>query len=209
MGLLDAEDWTAEWISFKDDSPLAATQTNVVLPAPRHYRKPFSAGKPIRRATVYATALGLYELSINGQPVTDQLFTPGWSDYRKRVYYNTFDVTGLVQQGKNPIGAIVADGWYSGYVAFGLRSGWGPNRSGRTFYGKTPALRIQLEIEYEDGTTNTVVTDPSWRTSEGFLPRHTACSRPLAHRDGLSWWASTPLAYRLTHREHPQASLKA
>jgi len=142
MGLLGANDWAAEWISFKDDTPLTATQTNVVLPAPRHYRKPFSAGKSISRASVYATALGLYELSINGQPVTDQMFTPGWTDYRQRVYYNTFDVTELVQQGKNAIGAIVADGWYSGYVAFGLRSGWGPNRSGRTFYGKTPSVRI-------------------------------------------------------------------
>ncbi len=65
MGLLGANDWAAEWISFKDDTPLTATQTNVVLPAPRHYRKPFSAGKSISRASVYATALGLYELSIN------------------------------------------------------------------------------------------------------------------------------------------------
>ena len=99
--------------------------------------------------------------------MTDQLFTPGWSDYRKRVYYNTFDVTQFVQEGKNAIGAVVADGWYSGYIGFGLLAGLGPNNSGRYFYGKTPALRAQLEIEYEDGTTATVITDPSWKTSEG------------------------------------------
>lgn len=167
MGLLDSKDWKAKWIGFKDDTPLTATKDNVVLPAPRHYRKPFSAGKAVKRATAYATSLGIYELSINGQPVTDQMFTPGWSDYRKRVYYNTFDVTGLVQQGKNAVGAIVADGWYSGYVGFGLLLGYGPNSSGRYFYGKTPALRVQLEIEYEDGTTGTVISDPSWKISEG------------------------------------------
>lgn len=167
MGLLNEEDWQSEWISFKDDSPLNATRKKIVLPPARYYRKDFVAEKHVRRATIYATALGVYELSLNGQRVTDQMFTPGWSDYRKRAYYNTFDATSFVQQGGNAIGAIVADGWYSGYLGFGLLVGYGPNRCGRYFYGKTPALCVQMEIEYTDGTIETVVTDKNWKTSEG------------------------------------------
>jgi len=167
MGLLEPDDWTAKWISFKDDTPLTATRRKVVLPPARYYRKPFLTLSKVRRATVYATALGVYELTINDEPVTDQMFTPGWSDYRKRVYYNTFDVTDRVKRGENVLGATVADGWYSGYLGFGLLVGYGPNRCGRYFYGKTPALRVQLEIEYTDGSTQTVITDPSWETAEG------------------------------------------
>lgn len=167
MGLLDRDHWRSEWISFEDDSPLVASRQKVVLPPARYYRKEFEAGQPIRRATIYATALGIYELSLNGQKISDRMFTPGWSDYRKRVYYNTFDVTRLVRQGGNALGAIVADGWYSGYVGFGLLVGYGPNRCGRYFYGKTPALRLQLEIEYSDGGVEMVTTDRSWKTSTG------------------------------------------
>ncbi|HEC01929.1 MAG TPA: alfa-L-rhamnosidase [Phycisphaerales bacterium] len=167
MGLLNEEDWQSEWISFKDDSLLNATRKEIVLPPARYYRKPFDSAPAVSRATVYATALGVYELSINGQPVTEQMFTPGWSDYRQRVYYNTFDVTERIRKGQNVLAATVADGWYSGYLGFGLLVGYGPNKCGRYFYGKTPALRIQLEIEYTDGTAKTVVTDKSWKTSEG------------------------------------------
>ncbi|MCF6284336.1 MAG: alpha-L-rhamnosidase N-terminal domain-containing protein, partial [Candidatus Hydrogenedentes bacterium] len=118
------------------------------LPPARYYRKDFAATKSVTRATIYATALGIYEFSLNGEPITDQVFTPGWPDYHKRAYYNTFDVTEHVQSGENTWGAVLADGWYSGYLGFGLLVGYGPNKSGRAFYGQTPALQAQLEIEY-------------------------------------------------------------
>ncbi len=79
-------------------------------------------------------------------------FAPGWTDYRQRAYYNTYDVTDLVQPGENAIGAWVADGWYSGYVGFGLLTGIGTEKIGRYTYGKTPAVMAQLEIEYDDGS---------------------------------------------------------
>lgn len=167
MGLLDSNDWKAEWISFKDETPLEATRQKVVLPPARHYRKEFAAGKSVKRAMVYATALGIYELNLNGQQVGDRMFAPGWTDYRQRAYYSTYDVTGLVRQGGNALGVTLADGWYSGYVGFGLLVGYGPHRCGRYFYGKTPALRMQLEVEYVDGSSETIITDPSWKTSEG------------------------------------------
>lgn len=162
---LRPNDWKAQWISFKDDSPLHASRDQLFLPPARHYRKTFRADKAVTRATVYASALGIYDLHFNGRRVEDTYFAPGWSDYRERAYYRAHDVTTLVQRGENVIGAIVADGWYAGYVGYGLLVGYGPNKVGRYFYGKTPALLAQLEIEYSDGTRATVVTDPSWEVS--------------------------------------------
>ncbi len=165
MGLLAPKDWKAQWISFKDDSPVHADRKKLHLPPARHYRKGFAAAKAVSRATVYASALGIYELEINGRRVGDARFTPGWPDYTKRNYYNTFDVTPLVTRGDNCIGAVVADGWYAGYVGYGLLCGYGPHRTGRSFYGKTPALLVQLEIEYADGSRETVVSDPTWKVT--------------------------------------------
>jgi len=167
MGLLEATDWTAEWISFKDDTPFEATQQKMQLPPARYYRKDFSAAKKVERATLYATALGIYTISLNGNAISDQVFAPGWPDYHKRTYYNTYDVTNLLDSGTNTWGAVLADGWYSGYLGFGLLVGYGPNKSGRAFYGKTPAFQAQLEIEYADGSTRTINTDTTWKTSEG------------------------------------------
>ena len=165
MGLLDSSDWQAGYISFKDDTPVFKDRQSHFLPPARQYRKQFQVHKPVRRATVYATALGIYELHLNGRRVGDAQFAPGWTDYRKRAYYQTYDVTGLVQQGKNAAGAWVADGWYSGYVGFGLLTGTGTERIGRYAYGKTPSVMVQLEIEYEDGSVQTIGTDPTWKVT--------------------------------------------
>lgn len=166
MGLLQPSDWRAEWISYRDQSPLHTNRQELHLPPPRFYRKAFHASQPVRRATLYATALGLYEMHLNGKRVGDALFTPGWTDYRRRVYYQTYDVTPLVSRGENALGAIVADGWYSGYVGYGLLVGYGPGRVGRYFYGKTPALLAQLEIEYADGSREIVGTGPDWKVTD-------------------------------------------
>ncbi len=167
MGLLDPADWQARWISFRDDSPLEASQEKMVLPPARYYRKPLEAANEVRRATVYASALGIYELEINGRRVGRSMFTPGWCDYAKRCLYNTFDVTDMIRQGQNVLGAIVADGWYAGYVGYGLLVGYGPNRCGRYMYGKTPAMLVQLELEYADGSRETIATDPTWKVATG------------------------------------------
>lgn len=168
MGLLDEKDWTARYISYRDQTPVSKDREQLFLPAARQYRKQFAADKKIRSATIYATALGIYELHLNGHRVGDAYFTPGWTDYHKRAYYQTFDVSDLVQSGKNALGAIVADGWYSGYVGFGLLTGIGTEQIGRYTYGKTPSIMVQLEIEYEDGTRKTITTDNNWRvTDEG------------------------------------------
>jgi alpha-L-rhamnosidase len=131
---------------------------DLVLPPPPYLRRAFSVEKPVKQATVYASALGLYELHINGQRVGEDYFTPGWTDYTRRVYYQTYDVTSLLVQGDNAIGAILADGWYAGYLGFGRK---------REHYGSEPRLFAQLEVEYTDGTRQTIVTDKSWKANYG------------------------------------------
>ncbi|MEI8040575.1 MAG: glycoside hydrolase family 78 protein [Verrucomicrobiota bacterium] len=165
MGLVKPEDWKAEYISFQDKSPVHKLKEPLFLPAAQQYRKEFPAAGQVRRATIYSTALGIYELHLNGQRVGDAWFAPGWSDYHQRAYYNTFDVTSMVRQGANALGAWVADGWYSGYIGFGLLTGIGTEGIGRYTYGKTPALMVQLEIEFADGSRQVIVTDSSWKVS--------------------------------------------
>jgi alpha-L-rhamnosidase len=167
MGLLAPEDWTARWISYKDTSALHTSRKELYLPPARYYRKEFHSAGKVRRATLYASALGIYDAYVNGTRVSERMFAPGWSDYRRRAYYNTYDVTPLVQKGVNAMGAVVAEGWYSGYVGYGLLVGYGPNKAGRYFYGKTPALVAQLEIEFEDGRRVTIGTDETWRVATG------------------------------------------
>ncbi len=152
MGLLRPRDWKAQYITFRDTTPVHRFKEPLFLPPARQYRKEFVATKAIRRATIYSTALGIYELRLNGQRVGEAYFAPGWSDYHQRAYYNTYDVTALVKSGANALGAWVADGWYSGYIGFGLLTGIGTEAIGRYTYGKTPALMAQLEIEYVDGS---------------------------------------------------------
>ena len=101
------------------------------------------------------SALGLAELHLNGKRASESYFLPGWSDYNKRAYYRALDVTSLVKRGPNAFGAVLAEGWYSGYVGYGLLVGYGPHKVGRYLYGKTPALLAQIRVEFEDGTKKT------------------------------------------------------
>ena len=165
MGLLHADDWRADYISFRDPAPVWQDTTNLFLPPAHQFRKEFATTKTVRRATIYATALGIHELYLNGERIGDALFAPGWTDYHQRAYYNTYDVTPLVKRGGNALGAWVADGWYSGYIGFGFLTGIGTEKVGRATYGKTPALMAQLELEYTDGSREIIPTDKSWKVT--------------------------------------------
>lgn len=165
IGLISPEDWKSDWIAFRDETPVHADRKKLNLPAARYYRKDFVSSKPIRQATVYASALGNYRLYLDGNEVSDGYFLPGWSDFKKRAYYQAFDVTNAIKQGSHRIGAVVTEGWYAGYVGYGLLVGYGPHRSGKNFYGKTPALRAQMHIIYEDGTEEIIGTDTTWQVS--------------------------------------------
>ncbi len=165
MGLLQTEDWKGDYISFRNPVPVWKDLEKLFLPPAHQFRKEFSAARTVKRATLYATALGIYELYLNGQRIGDALFAPGWTDYHQRAYYNTYDVTKLVRSGGNALGAWVADGWYSGYIGFGLLTGIGTEKTGRSTYGKTPALMAQLEIDYSDGSREIIPTDKSWKVT--------------------------------------------
>jgi alpha-L-rhamnosidase len=152
MGLLDAPDWRASWIG-----PAWEEDPTTPQPAPM-LRATFTVEGEVRAARAYVTSLGLYEVELNGRRVGDQLFTPGWTSYDTRLQYQTYDVTDLLQPGANAVGAILADGWYRGYLTWDMR---------RNVYGDRLALLFQLQITYADGRVQIVGSDASWKAATG------------------------------------------
>jgi alpha-L-rhamnosidase len=152
MGLLSPADWQATWIGAANDA----------VNGPAHLlRTNFAINKKIREATAYITAHGFYEAQINGHKVGDGYLTPGWTSYNKRLQYQAYDVTGLLQAGENAIGVTLGSGWY--------RSPLGPYNPRPDFYGKKTALLLQLKITYTDGSEKIISSDGSWKTATGAL----------------------------------------
>jgi alpha-L-rhamnosidase len=163
MGLLLQSDWQARWITHDAEiirrDPEAIEPTGVDPGTPALFRKAFEVSQSIRRATLYATARGIIDLSLNGKRVSEDLFTPEWTDYHRRLHYRTFDVTALMAAGENVLGAYLGDGWWSGFI------GWQETRGQ---YGTFEnSLLLQLEVELSSGETCVVVTDASWRCNTG------------------------------------------
>ncbi|MDH7599366.1 MAG: glycoside hydrolase family 78 protein [Sedimentisphaerales bacterium] len=152
MGLLSASDWKANWIE-----PGYSEQTDRSNPAPM-LRRDFVLAGSLKTSRLYITSHGLYQAYINGQPVTEDLFTPGWTSYRKRLQYQTYDVTGLLRPGRNTIGVILGDGWFRGRLMGG---------KGRNHYGDRLGLLAQLEVTYQDGRVDCLSTDRTWKASTG------------------------------------------
>jgi alpha-L-rhamnosidase len=162
---LDSElGWHARWIglgpvreSFTPPSGAGPSDpvVNALHPAP-YLRRAFTLDRPVESARLHVTALGLYEARLNGQRVGDAFLTPGWTDYDRRVAYQTYDVTGLLTAGENVLGAVLADGWYAGFVGFDAK------RAG-AHYGPAPELLAQLVIRFADGGEEVVGTDDRWR----------------------------------------------
>jgi len=169
IGLLTADDWGGEWIIAAGEPPLHTDRATLHLPPARHFRTTFDTTKPIRRAVLHGTALGIVDFSLNGHPVCNDLFVPGWADYQQRVPARSYDVTALItEQGPHCLAAVLADGWYAGYLGYGLLVGYGPHHTGRSIYGVVPALRCVLDIDYTDGTRKRIASDTSWlATREG------------------------------------------
>ena len=140
-------------------TPWGTSALNDIERVPNPYlRKNFAVTQTVKRAMVYVTALGAYELRLNGQKVGNDVLTPGWTQFSKRVYYQTYDVTGMVQAGTNTLGAILGDGWFASDLAF---------TGQRLNYGGTPRFLAQLVLQYSDDSTQTVVSDGSWKASYG------------------------------------------
>ncbi len=147
MGLLNPTDWKGQWIGL--DQPARET-----LQAPV-FRHEFRIRNGSRRAIVYISGLGLFDLYLNGHKVGDDVLEPGWTNYRKTCLYLAYDVTKLLRPGPNAIAVMLGNGMYNvvqggRYVKF--TGSFGP-----------PKVILQLDIAYRDGTSQRVVTDGSWR----------------------------------------------
>jgi alpha-L-rhamnosidase len=158
-GLLNESDWKAKWIGLdkavKEDNP---DDPHRKLTS-RMLRKEFDINKKIKSATAFISGLGLFEFYLNGEKIGDQVLAPGLTEYNKRTFYMTFDVTKNLAANENAIGIILGNGRY-----FAPR-GAEPTKT-RT-YG-FPKVLCQLEIKYEDGTTKTIITDETWKlTTDG------------------------------------------
>lgn len=148
--LLEHTEWQAQWITPEEE------WHNPQLESVFQLRKSFTLPENISSARIYATAAGLYELSINGTRVGDEWFTPGWTSYTHRHQYQTYDVTKYLRSGDNAIGISLADGWYTG------RLGW---ENKRQHYGEHKALLLQLHVRYENGEEEIIGTDTSWHSA--------------------------------------------
>jgi len=166
MGMLNYSNWKARFISLDAGFNVGNKYDSLYLPPARYLRKSFQVTKKIKRATAYTTALGLYELRLNGSKVGDHYLLPGWTDYNKRLYYQTFDITNDLKEGENVVGAIIADGWYAGYVGFALL-----NRQDRVraLYGENPAFMGQIIVEYEDDSQEIIASDHTWKANMGAI----------------------------------------
>lgn len=151
MGLLNVSEWKAKWIQQGDTANL------LKKPSPL-FRKQFVLTKKIQSATAFITSHGLYEAFINGKKIGNSWLTPGWTSYNKRLQYQVYDVTPLLQKNKNAVGVALGSGWYRGPLA------WNKN-----IYGKELALLFQLQVTYTDGTTATIISDESWHSSVGAI----------------------------------------
>jgi alpha-L-rhamnosidase len=152
-GLLHVEDWSARFVTPDWDEDISKAQPVPLL------RQEFEVRGGVRRARLYITALGVYEAQLNGRVIGDHVLAPGWTSYHHRLRYQTFDVTPLLREGRNALGAFVGDGWFRGRLSFG--------GGRRNIYGSRLALLAQLEIEYADGTAERFVTDDTWRAAQG------------------------------------------
>lgn len=178
LGLLANSDWGGKWIRMGPVPPPAAETTAetempeiVVLKAvsgiksepekqgstftPQYFRYEFQVEKAVVQARLYATAKGLYEARLNGAKVGADFMVPGWTPYHKRIETLTYDVTGQLKQGSNALGAILGEGWYAGAMM----------RKRFVYPQAKPALLLQLDITYADGTTQTVVTGRDWKAT--------------------------------------------
>ena len=153
-GLLHDSDWKAKWIGLEkalgDDDP---KRPHTILSA-RMLRHEFNISKKVKSATAFISGLGLFELYLNGEKIGDQVLSPGLSEYNKRAFYMTFDVTKYLKPNKNAIGVVLGNGRF-----FAPRAG-GTDKI-RSF--GFPKVACQLEVEYEDGTTESIITDESWK----------------------------------------------
>ncbi|WAJ71701.1 alpha-L-rhamnosidase [Catenovulum adriaticum] len=158
LGLLNNHDWSAKWIEIDSKKPIQLNQYKTPIHIPQHLRTEFNANKTIKSARLYITAKGVFEAFINGKRIGNDILTPGYTPYKKRIETLTYDVTPQITQGLNAIGIQLAEGWYAGR--------FGPKRHWHKKLKLTPKVLAQLEIEYADGSQQQIVTDQNWQATQ-------------------------------------------
>ncbi|GAA0280474.1 alpha-L-rhamnosidase [Cryptosporangium japonicum] len=161
--ILHPDEWVGAWIARDPnvhppfDPPVVDDLTDRVrhLPAPPHLRRSFTLPEKPVRARLHATARGVYEPRLNGAKIGDRELAPGWTEYRTRVLYQTYDVTEALVAGENVLGAVLVDGWFAGFIGF-------DSRHQAQHYGDAPQFLAQLHVEFADGSTRTIATDGDW-----------------------------------------------
>ena len=154
-------EWREVEAGFLADGAWSARLVGLTAPdrtsQPALLRGEFDVTGPVRRATLYATAQGIYQVEINGSAVDEETLKPGWTSYQWRYVHETTDVTALLHTGRNAMGIQLAGGWYSESYGFG--------EDKKPFYGDQPAAAAQLVITYQNGDTAVVATGESWTAS--------------------------------------------
>lgn len=161
MALLSPGDWTGQWICRGEPDPASDEDLYKENPAPL-LRKEFKLKGKVKQARAHVSGLGYYELHLNGRKVSDHVLDPGWTAYGKRVLYSTHDVSDLLREGDNVVGAILGNGWYN---PLPLRM-WGHINPREHLTVGRPRLILQMNIEYEDGSRESVVTDLTWKVGD-------------------------------------------
>ena len=147
--LLSHSEWQACWITPDYDYRAVKTACPIL-------RSEFKLAKKVKKAKVYVTAKGLYELRLNGEKVGEDYLTPGWTSFNKHILYQTYDVTNQLKVGDNAVGTIIGSGWYKGEV------GW---RNTRNLYGGREAFIMEMRVQYEDGSEEVIKSNGSWKSS--------------------------------------------
>ena len=183
MGLLHPTDWKAKWIGDEPDlvqkaykenldkydlaSKAELTNVRPVPPASPMLRKKFTVKSAVKSAFLYASALGYYEIELNGSKVGDHVLAPEWTDFNKRIQYQSYDVTQNLKIGDNMLSSLLGDGWYLGMLG---PTKWHKDYPRRGVYGNDRRLIAQLVINYSDGTSQVVATDNTWKiNTKGFI----------------------------------------
>ncbi|WP_235989237.1 alpha-L-rhamnosidase [Psychroserpens algicola] len=154
LGLLNNSDWKAQWIGLDTAKDSIRGKGKVLIHKPQYLRKGFELSDDVTSARLYITAKGVFDVSINGENVSDDAMSPGFTTYDKRIETLTYDVTDLIESGQNTIGVELASGWYSGRLL------WGTTPWDNTI---SPKVLTQLEMRMSDGSKEIIVSDSSWK----------------------------------------------
>lgn len=159
ISLLNQEDWQAKWIGHEFDDDVLVGKTRL---AARYLRKEFALQGEVSEARLYVSGMGVYSAYLNGREIApEELLKPTLSWYSKRVYFNTYDVTEMLQQGDNAVGIILEGGRYTSLRYNAANPNW--DGTDHVFGFGTPRLLLQLEVTYKDGQKETIVSDKTWK----------------------------------------------